>query len=106
VCADALPHAGTAVFTGGATASRAVLAAAGTMSLRLLGQMEPGVVLSLTGDGDRERQVVTKSGSFGVRATLVRLASLATAPPHHGGHGRRPRTARCGTPARPTPGRM
>ena len=66
------PHAdriGALVSTGGETA-RAVLQAFGTDGLRLVGEVEPGVPLSVT-EGSRRLPVVTKAGAFGRPDTLV-----------------------------------
>jgi uncharacterized protein YgbK (DUF1537 family) len=66
------PHAariGALVSTGGETA-RAVLQALGTSGLQLVGEVEPGVPLSVT-EGARRLPVVTKAGAFGGPDTLV-----------------------------------
>ena len=66
------PHAdriGALVSTGGETA-RAILQAFGTDGLRLVGEVEPGVPLSVT-EGARRLPVVTKAGAFGRPDTLV-----------------------------------
>jgi D-threonate/D-erythronate kinase len=66
-----LPHMdriGALIVTGGETA-RAVLRASGITSLRLLREVEPGVPLAVS-TGARQMPVITKSGSFGTRATL------------------------------------
>lgn len=64
----ALP--GAVIATGGETA-RAVLAAMGVKGLHLLGDVEPGVPLSLA-LGDRRMPVITKAGAFGSAQTLSR----------------------------------
>jgi hypothetical protein len=58
------------VLCGGATA-RAVLETCGVRAVRLLGELEPGVVASRA-DGLRAL-VITKSGSFGDARTLARV---------------------------------
>jgi uncharacterized protein YgbK (DUF1537 family) len=71
------PRVGALVIGGGQTA-REVLTAFGTNRLEIVGELEPGVVL---GRDDKERVVVTKSGSFGDDETLVRVyRSLTTQP--------------------------
>lgn len=67
-CASAV---GGLILTGGDTAV-GVLQAWGTSALRLVGEIEPGVVLSET-IGARAMPVVTKAGSFGDRGTLTRV---------------------------------
>jgi len=79
VCAPAVADAEVAVMAGGATA-RAVLTGAGVTSLRLLGELQPGVILTRAAGVHRQLHVITKSGSFGDRTTLVRLAAAATQP--------------------------
>jgi D-threonate/D-erythronate kinase len=67
----ALPMAvriGGLVATGGETA-RAVLTALGAVGLRLVCEIEPGVVLS-TAEGGRALPVITKAGAFGTPETL------------------------------------
>ncbi len=61
---------GALVLTGGDTA-RAVLTALGVRTLRIAGEIAPGVALSVT-EGDLRMPVVTKAGAFGHRDTLVR----------------------------------
>jgi len=66
------PHTdkvGALIATGGETA-RAVLTAWDITSLRLLREIEPGVPLAISA-GARQIPVITKSGSFGNRATLA-----------------------------------
>jgi uncharacterized protein YgbK (DUF1537 family) len=62
------------VCTGGETA-RAVLQAFGTGGLRLVGEIEPGVPLSLT-DGARPLPVITKAGAFGRPDTLIHCRAI------------------------------
>ena len=63
-------HVGALIATGGETA-RAILCAMGSTQLRLAGEIEPGVPLSLaTGTG--AIPVITKAGAFGARETLLR----------------------------------
>ena len=59
---------GGLVATGGETA-RALLTALGADGLRLVCEIEPGVVLS-TAEGGRALAVITKAGAFGTPATL------------------------------------
>lgn len=61
-------HLGAIVATGGETA-RALLTAMEITGLRLVGEIEPGVPLSVA-TGDRPIAVVTKAGAFGSHATL------------------------------------
>jgi uncharacterized protein YgbK (DUF1537 family) len=56
--------------TGGETA-RALLAAAGAVGIRLLGEIEPGVPLGIV-EGWHKLPIVTKAGAFGTPETLVR----------------------------------
>jgi 4-hydroxythreonine-4-phosphate dehydrogenase len=56
--------------TGGETA-RALLAAAGAVGIRLVGEVEPGVPLG-TIEGWHKLPIVTKAGAFGTPQTLVR----------------------------------
>jgi 4-hydroxythreonine-4-phosphate dehydrogenase len=67
-CADIV---GGVVVTGGDTAV-GVLSAWGITGLRLIDELEPGIVLS-SAIGSRALPVVTKSGSFGDRGALVRI---------------------------------
>ena len=72
-----LPHldkVGALIVTGGETA-RAVLAMSDITGLRLLREVEPGVPLAVS-VGARQIPVITKSGSFGDRATLARCVSV------------------------------
>lgn len=59
------------VLTGGETA-RAVLAARGIASYRLLGEVEPGVPFGVARDGTL---VCTKAGAFGRQDTLLRCVA-------------------------------
>jgi uncharacterized protein YgbK (DUF1537 family) len=62
---------GAVVLTGGATA-RAVSHRLGATSLRLLGELEPGVPIGQFQDGAWHGvTVVTKAGGFGTRDTLL-----------------------------------
>ncbi|MFZ6649320.1 four-carbon acid sugar kinase family protein [Undibacterium sp. TJN25] len=68
---------GAIVSTGGETA-RAILSAMGATRLRLIGEIEPGVPLSVA-DGARPVTVITKAGAFGSLDTLFRChAALRT----------------------------
>jgi uncharacterized protein YgbK (DUF1537 family) len=78
ICGPAVRAADVVILSGGATA-RAVLTAAGITSLRLLGEMAPGTVLSRPSGVDRPAYVITKSGSFGDEHALVRLVAAVTA---------------------------
>ena len=71
------PHAsriGALVSAGGETA-RAVLLAFRAAGLRLCGEIEPGVPLSLA-EGWRHLPVVTKAGAFGSEQTFLRCRAL------------------------------
>lgn len=71
------PHAdriGALVSAGGETA-RAVLLAFRAAGLRLCGEIEPGVPLSLA-EGWRRLPVVTKAGAFGSEQTFLRCRAL------------------------------
>ena len=71
------PHmdkVGALMVTGGETA-RAVLTASGITGLRLLREVEPGVPLAVS-IGTRHIPVITKSGSFGNRATLAHCVQV------------------------------
>jgi 4-hydroxythreonine-4-phosphate dehydrogenase len=63
--------AGGLVLTGGDTAI-GVLQAWGTLAIRLVDEIAPGIVLA-TAVGPLSIPVVTKAGSFGDRATLTRV---------------------------------
>ncbi len=76
----ALPHmdkVGALIVTGGETA-RAVLVKSDITGLRLLREVEPGVPLAVS-TGGRQIPVITKSGSFGNRATLAHCVSVLRA---------------------------
>ena len=64
-----IKNVGAMILTGGETA-RAVLVASEIYGLRVLQEVEPGVPLMLT-MGARVMPIITKSGSFGNRATLA-----------------------------------
>lgn len=70
--AGEVPDAVGLLLTGGETA-RAVLGGAGVRTLRLLGEVEPGVVVSRT-DPAGGLPVVTKAGAFGDDLAFVRAA--------------------------------
>jgi 4-hydroxythreonine-4-phosphate dehydrogenase len=73
----AAPHmdkVGALIATGGETA-RAVLTASGITGLRLLREVESGVPLAVS-TGARRIPVITKSGSFGGRATLAHCVQV------------------------------
>ena len=73
----ALDDAVTLVATGGETA-RAILVRRGVAHLRVVGELEPGVVLtSVEGGG---LSVVTKAGAFGDEHVLVRCLSTNPHP--------------------------
>jgi D-threonate/D-erythronate kinase len=72
VCAPVIPAAGLLVLTGGETA-RAVLSRRGVTGLRLLNELEPGVVLART--EPQPGYVITKAGGFGTRETLHRAVT-------------------------------
>lgn len=63
-------HIGAVISTGGETA-RAILSAMGSNGLRLVGEIEPGVPLSVAA-GIKPIPVITKAGAFGSRETLFR----------------------------------
>lgn len=73
VCAPATERAGLLVLTGGETA-RAVLGRRGVSGLRLLNELEPGVVLGRTIEKE-PGYVITKAGAFGAPDTLHRAVS-------------------------------
>jgi 4-hydroxythreonine-4-phosphate dehydrogenase len=62
---------GSLVASGGETA-RAILDRWGVTSLRMLGELEPGLPFAVTEDHKRALPVVTKAGGFGSSQTLVR----------------------------------
>jgi uncharacterized protein YgbK (DUF1537 family) len=74
ICREAVRAADVLVLSGGATA-RAVLTAAGITALELLGDIEPGIVLSRPRGAAGPAHVITKSGSFGDEQSLVRLVA-------------------------------
>jgi uncharacterized protein YgbK (DUF1537 family) len=63
-------HAGALVATGGETA-RSVLEAWGIACLRLVGELETGVPVSVTEGWNRRLPVLTKAGAFGTPQTLL-----------------------------------
>jgi uncharacterized protein YgbK (DUF1537 family) len=63
-------HIGAVISTGGETA-RAVLTAMGSKGLRLVGEIESGVPMSVA-VGMKPIRVITKAGAFGSRETLWR----------------------------------
>jgi uncharacterized protein YgbK (DUF1537 family) len=64
-------HAPRLFVSGGATA-RAVLTHRGVTQLELIGELEPGVVISVP-DDDASTYVITKAGTFGNSHSLVRV---------------------------------
>ncbi|MER7081763.1 Uncharacterized conserved protein YgbK, DUF1537 family [Saccharopolyspora kobensis] len=74
VCAPATSGAALLVLTGGETA-RAVLSRRGVTGLRLLNELEPGVVLART--EPQPGYVITKAGGFGTPETLHRAVTAA-----------------------------
>ena len=71
------PHAaklGALVATGGETA-RALLQAFGIPGLLLIGEVEPGIPLSVT-EGAHPLPVVTKAGAFGSPETLLHCRAV------------------------------
>lgn len=71
-CADII---GGLVATGGETA-RATLDTLGIRRLRLLGEVEAGLAVSITDGWSRSLPVLTKAGAFGSRDTLVRCRNF------------------------------
>ncbi len=69
-----LDKVGALIVTGGETA-RAVLTASEITGLRLLREVEAGVPLAVS-TGARQIPVITKSGSFGSRATLAHCVQV------------------------------
>ncbi|HUB44380.1 MAG TPA: four-carbon acid sugar kinase family protein [Acetobacteraceae bacterium] len=69
---------GGLVATGGETA-RALLTALGAAGLRLVCEIEPGVVLS-TAEGGRALPVITKAGAFGTPETLQHCRAVLRGP--------------------------
>ncbi|MBN9510540.1 MAG: four-carbon acid sugar kinase family protein [Alphaproteobacteria bacterium] len=79
--APELHRIGALVASGGDTA-RAVLTVAGVARLCLLGEIEPGVPLSVTaGLPGTPLPVVTKAGAFGDERTLIRCVEALRALP-------------------------
>lgn len=70
-----LPSIDCFVATGGETA-RALCDALGVGHIDVLGQVEPGISLARMNTPDGVRRLLIKSGSFGDRGTLARLARL------------------------------
>lgn len=73
---------GALIASGGETA-RAVLHSWGIARLRLLGELERGVPISVTETWSRELPVITKAGDFGRPDTLLKCAQFL-----HAGHPR------------------
>ena len=65
---------GGLVLTGGDTA-RAVLVALGVKALRILGEVETGIPISVSED-ERRLPVITKAGDFGTRDILLRCREV------------------------------
>jgi D-threonate/D-erythronate kinase len=78
ICATAVAAARLVIICGGATA-RAALAPAGVTALRLLGEVEPGTVLARAIGPRHQPYVITRAGSFGDEAALVRLVTRSRA---------------------------
>jgi 4-hydroxythreonine-4-phosphate dehydrogenase len=72
-----LPYARGLVATGGETA-RALLLAAGVPALQLVGEVEPGIPLSIAAPGGSAAglPVITKAGAFGRPETLRHCRSI------------------------------
>ena len=70
-------HIGGLVLTGGETA-RAVLTALGVTALRIAGEVETGVPISIS-EGLLRLPVITKAGDFGNRDTLVKCRAALQA---------------------------
>lgn len=70
-----LPPVDCFMATGGETA-RALCDALGVGQIDVLGQIEPGISLAQMNTPDGVRRLVLKSGSFGDRETLARVARL------------------------------
>ena len=66
---------GSLVATGGETA-RALLTGLGAIGLRLVREIEPGVVLCTAEGGGRPLPVVTKAGAFGTPDTLMHCRAV------------------------------
>jgi 4-hydroxythreonine-4-phosphate dehydrogenase len=62
---------GSLIATGGETA-RAILERWDITSLRLIGELEPGLPFAVAEDRGTALPVVTKAGAFGTSQTLVR----------------------------------
>jgi uncharacterized protein YgbK (DUF1537 family) len=77
ICREAVREADVLILSGGATA-RAVLTTAGITALELVGEIEPGIVLSRPRGAAGPAHVITKSGSFGDEQSLVRLVAAIT----------------------------
>lgn len=75
--AAGIGHCDALVMTGGETAT-AVLTVLGVGSFTVLGEIEPGVVMSLL--PEPLPLLVTKAGSFGDAGTLARATQFLTAP--------------------------
>ena len=81
LAAPRLERVGALIASGGDTA-RAVLTMAGVAGLRLLGEIEPGVPLSVAaGLPGAPLPVVTKAGAFGDERTLIRCVEALRALP-------------------------
>lgn len=78
ICAMAVAEARLVIICGGATA-RAVLSPAGVTALRLLGEVEPGTVLARAAGPPNPPHVITRAGSFGDGAALLRLVTRSRA---------------------------
>ena len=79
-----VPETGAAaalVATGGETA-RAILDRMGATGLRLMGELESGVPLSIL-EGARPIPIITKAGAFGTDATLLRCHAALHATTTH-----------------------
>ena len=68
---------GAMILTGGDTA-RAMLDATGVNSLRLVGEVEPGVAIAIS-ECTQAWSIVTKAGAFGSPDTLVRAHAMLRA---------------------------
>ncbi len=71
-------NVGALVATGGETA-HAVLQACGVTGLRLIGELEAGIPMSITTDG-HGLPVITKAGAFGQPDTLLRCRAALRSP--------------------------
>ena len=63
------------LIVGGGETARAVLIALGIKALRVAGEVEAGVPVSISED-ERRLPVITKAGDFGTRETLIRCCRL------------------------------